>query len=215
VRVALAGGDGEPGGVGIEKTDEVENLPGVPGGVGEAAHQGLLDAVALTADGDGFIEVGFLKAGECLIYGVPTGLPARHERGARVVRGEDEFAVAIASRLFAVRGEKVGPAGEQIAAEMLDDQCDRIDLLAGAAEEGIVVELAHGALGELAMAAEFVAVVWEEVIHRAECGERLRPNLPQWHDGNDEGAFVRAETRRCRERVLLGSHEGRNLTGAA
>ena len=46
---------------------------------------------------------------------------------AGIERREDEFGVAVARGFFAVGGEEVAPAGEEVAGEVLDDRGDGID----------------------------------------------------------------------------------------
>jgi hypothetical protein len=84
----------------------------------------------------------------------PAAIPGRQQVCTRVERADHELGISVAPRLVAVGGQEVGPARRQVAGHVLDNYGDAVGLLAGRAEELIVVELCEGFLGQLFVFAE-------------------------------------------------------------
>src|SRR5262249_28025378 len=113
------------------------NLPAVVGIVNDRAVDRLHDRVGLSPDGNGTREIRFgetLKSGQ---QAVPTLLPARHQLCARR-RNIFEFAIAVAIRLLAVGGQKVGPSRPKITGNMLNDHRKGVRLVVESDEDLVV-----------------------------------------------------------------------------
>ncbi len=66
-----------------------------------------------------------------------------------------KFAVAVAARLVAVGGQKIGPPRTQVAGDVFDDEGQRIDRLTRLVKKLRVVEVSQRRLGQVLMPAEF------------------------------------------------------------
>jgi len=125
----------------------------VVGIVGYLAIDGLHDRVGFVADKDFAAEVGVGERGQGVEEMSPAGFPLGEELVA-CCGGGFEFGVAVAVGLFAVGGEKIGPAGTHVAVEVFDDDGDGIGFCVEGGGERFIGGLSDRALAEVFVIAE-------------------------------------------------------------
>src|SRR5256885_4812474 len=130
-----------------QRLGQVDDLTHVVARVCERAMQRFGNRERLRPNRHGALEIRVGEVGERREQDPPPLLPLGLEPGARDITGE-ELGVAVAPRLLAVGGEKVGEAGLQAAGNGADGGRDGIVAARGVCEPGGVGHLRHGALAE-------------------------------------------------------------------
>src|SRR6266404_1258056 len=112
------------------------------------AVDGLHYRMRFAADGYRAPRVRIRKRLQCLEQTRPAVLP---EFQQRLARGWwiYKFAISIAVRLLADRGQEIGPAGPHVAGHVLHDDRDRVRFFIQQGEELFVRDLLHRAFGKL------------------------------------------------------------------
>ncbi len=123
---------------GASRARHVENLSGVIGQMLRPAEQRLKHRVWLAPNCDSAIEVVVGKLGQRAGDDVPGLLPGGHQVRARVVRLDDKLLIAIARRLVTIGDQEFTPPRAEIPSQVLDDERQRIHLIARTAEEVFV-----------------------------------------------------------------------------
>jgi hypothetical protein len=142
-----------------EMLGEKHNLPDVMGIVSYLAIDGLHHGVRLGADGDGAGQILIREGIECIEANLPAGFPESNQTRACLGRSI-KFGIAVAIRFFAVRGEKIGPAGTHVAGHVLDDDGDGIGFGVQGGEEMGVGALFDGAIAKPFVITEEIAGVF-------------------------------------------------------
>ena len=88
--------------------------------VKQVAQDGFDHAVRLAPDVDGFGKVCFGQRFEGGKENAPAFFPPLHDLGALVVFLVQELARALAVGFFTIGGQKIGPARDKVAAEVLE-----------------------------------------------------------------------------------------------
>lgn len=121
---AAGDGDGGPLVAGEDAGDE-DDLAHVVAAVGERPLHREWHGEDFAADRHVAGEVVDGEGGERLEQRLPARLPIGEKLGPTGER-VDELAIAVPSGLLAIGGEEVGPAGEQVARDMLHDDGDAV-----------------------------------------------------------------------------------------
>src|ERR1700733_5825271 len=152
--LALTRGNCEPFAAGREQPGQIENLPHVIRRVGHRAEACLAGAHRLAADRDGPVEIEVGQTSERVFERAPAVIPALHDGVARIAGGHFKLRVALSRRLLALARESFAPTRTEVAADVLDDERDRIDRLARLMKKRCVVDARQRLLAHLAVAAE-------------------------------------------------------------
>ena len=95
---------------------------------------------------------------------IPSRVPARDDRLARVAGLALELAVAIAIGLFAVAREEVGPSRAHVAGDVLDDERNAVGVGVEQREELRIVDLRHRLVGLRLQLAQLEQAIVKEVL---------------------------------------------------
>lgn len=151
---ATTGRNGEPlPFAAVHEAGEQHDLSHVICRVGERPLDRLRHRVLFATNGHGFCEI----LGRERFNALPARLPAFVEEGheRRSVLGPIlEFTIAVASGLLAVGRQKVGPAAQQIAAQVPQDHGDAVDALGGTAGKFLIGKLLQCPVQETSVTVE-------------------------------------------------------------
>src|ERR1051325_7370889 len=157
----LALGDADPLPVAVVADARQQNdLSDVIGDVGDRPRQRFVDRVILPANGDDLRQVVIAQLGERRFQNLPAFLPYLF-RLLVAVLPFGKFGIPVAPTLFAVAGQKIGEARDQVAADVADD--DGYGIVIGA--EHFIEQLIRD-LGERFLPDDPVAFKFSsEIIH--------------------------------------------------
>src|SRR6266404_527566 len=137
---------------------EEYDLTDVVSVVADLAVDGLHHGVRLGADGDGTGQILILQSVECIETNLPPSFP-QGDQTRTSLRRSFKFGVAVAIRLFAVAGQKIGPTRAHIAGHVLDDDGDGVGFGVEGDKEVVIGTLFDGAIAEALVITEEVASV--------------------------------------------------------
>jgi len=131
------------------------------GHMGKLTRDGLCYRVRLGADQDDAIEIVRFQ----WVYGcekaIPAFIPAMQHFGSCVLVVH-ELGIALSRGFFPVGGQKVGPAREHVAMQMLHDHRYGVGAGCRCSEEVRVVELRKSLVAKAAIVGELLADALEE-----------------------------------------------------
>lgn len=149
-----AGWNGEPlPFAAVHEAGKQHDLADMIRGMRERPLDRLRYRVLFATNGHGFCEILGRERFNALPARLPAFVEERHERRS-VLRPIFEFAVAVASGLFAVGRQKVGPAAQQIAAQVPQDHGDAVDALGGTAGMFLIGKLLQCPVQETSVTVE-------------------------------------------------------------
>ena len=127
---------------------EKSNLPNVIGIVSQLPVDRLNNRVCLATNQNSFFRVRGLQGLERREEASPGAFPVIPKLGAGSTRLDHELQVTIPVRLFAIRGQEVGPAREHIPRDVLHDDSNAVGF--GIENNEVLIILAARALSPLA-----------------------------------------------------------------
>ena len=129
------------------------DLADMIGVMGQLAVDRLNDSMSLAPYRYGAREIARPEPFDIVKKRLPARFPELHQAVSGVT-DQFELRVAVAVGLFAIRGQKVAPAGMQVTGNMFDNDRYGICLRVDQGKEMFIVELRDGPLGKLFVAAK-------------------------------------------------------------